>query len=86
VRVRAHSRLAPLAGSGVGSEGFYREATMPRIAAEDVAVAGVVGAGGAGFPTHVKLAARADTLLINAANVSPCCTRTRRCFASTPTS
>ena len=27
--------------------------------------AGVVGAGGAGFPTHVKLKAQADTVIIN---------------------
>ena len=40
---------------------------MPNITAEDVFQAGVVGAGGAGFPTHVKLAAKADTVLINAA-------------------
>ncbi len=44
---------------------------MAHITVEDVAEAGVVGAGGAGFPTHVKLAARADTLLINAAECEP---------------
>ena len=44
---------------------------MPNITVEDVASAGVVGAGGAGFPTHVKLAARADTLLLNAAECEP---------------
>jgi len=38
---------------------------------EKVAEAGVVGAGGAGFPTHVKLSARADTVLINAAECEP---------------
>lgn len=32
---------------------------------------GVVGAGGAGFPTHVKLAARADTFAVNAAECEP---------------
>ncbi len=32
---------------------------------------GVVGAGGAGFPTHVKLAATVDTLIINAAECEP---------------
>jgi Na+-translocating ferredoxin:NAD+ oxidoreductase RnfC subunit len=31
----------------------------------------VVGAGGAGFPTHVKLAANADTVLVNAAECEP---------------
>jgi len=33
--------------------------------------AGVVGAGGAGFPTHVKLAGQARTLIINAAECEP---------------
>jgi len=32
---------------------------------------GVVGAGGAGFPTHVKLAAKADTFAVNAAECEP---------------
>ncbi len=40
---------------------------MRKTTVEDVAEAGVVGAGGAGFPTHVKLAAEADTVLVNAA-------------------
>ncbi len=31
----------------------------------------MVGAGGAGFPTHVKLAGKADTVLINAAECEP---------------
>jgi Na+-translocating ferredoxin:NAD+ oxidoreductase RnfC subunit len=44
---------------------------MPRIKVDEIAEAGVVGAGGAGFPTHVKLAAHADTLLINAAECEP---------------
>lgn len=33
--------------------------------------AGVVGAGGAGFPTHVKLNARADCFIVNAAECEP---------------
>jgi len=33
--------------------------------------AGVVGAGGAGFPTHVKLAARVDTVIANGAECDP---------------
>jgi len=33
--------------------------------------AGVVGAGGAGFPTHVKLDASVDTLIINGAECEP---------------
>ena len=38
---------------------------------EKIRNAGVVGGGGAGFPTHVKLAAKADTVLINAASCEP---------------
>ena len=44
---------------------------MAEISVETIAAAGVVGAGGAGFPTHVKLAAKADTVLINAAECEP---------------
>lgn len=36
-----------------------------------VKAAGVVGAGGAGFPTHVKLQAQVDTFLVNAAECEP---------------
>src|SRR5512140_1000004 len=45
--------------------------SMSEITCESVAAAGVVGAGGAGFPTHVKLAGKADTVLINAAECEP---------------
>ena len=38
---------------------------------EKVKNAGVVGAGGAGFPTHIKLAAKADVFLVNAAECEP---------------
>ncbi len=38
---------------------------------EQISNAGVVGAGGAGFPTHVKLNAKADTLVCNAAECEP---------------
>ncbi len=44
---------------------------MSTIALQDVFEAGVVGAGGAGFPTHVKLAGKADTVVINAAECEP---------------
>ncbi|HUS92379.1 MAG TPA: 4Fe-4S dicluster domain-containing protein [Phycisphaerae bacterium] len=44
---------------------------MSKVTIQQVAEAGVVGAGGAGFPTHVKLAGRADTVLINAAECEP---------------
>lgn len=39
--------------------------------AEQVKAAGVVGAGGGGFPTHVKLTAKADTLIANGAECEP---------------
>ena len=38
---------------------------------EKVKAAGVVGAGGAGFPTHVKLAAQAEIFLVNGAECEP---------------
>ena len=38
---------------------------------EQVKEAGVVGAGGAGFPTHVKLASQADTVIANGAECEP---------------
>jgi Na+-translocating ferredoxin:NAD+ oxidoreductase RnfC subunit len=38
---------------------------------EAVRAAGVVGAGGAGFPTHVKLAAHVDTVIANGAECDP---------------
>ncbi|MCU0771829.1 MAG: 4Fe-4S dicluster domain-containing protein [Verrucomicrobia bacterium] len=39
--------------------------------ADQVRLAGVVGAGGGGFPTHVKLAAKADTVIANGAECEP---------------
>ena len=33
--------------------------------------AGIVGAGGAGFPTHVKSGAKADTVIANGAECEP---------------
>ncbi len=44
---------------------------MTGITLQQIAQAGVVGSGGAGFPTHVKLAAKADTVIINAAECEP---------------
>jgi len=38
---------------------------------ETVRDAGVVGAGGAGFPTHVKLSAQAEYFIVNAAECEP---------------
>lgn len=37
----------------------------------DIESLGVIGAGGAGFPTHVKLNARPDTVIVNAAECEP---------------
>lgn len=44
---------------------------MAQITTADIANAGVVGAGGAGFPTYVKLQAKPDTIVINAAECEP---------------
>ena len=44
---------------------------MARSIVEQVRDAGVVGAGGAGFPTHVKLAAQVDTVIANGAECEP---------------
>jgi len=38
---------------------------------DQIAQSGVVGAGGAGFPTHIKLSGKADTVVINAAECEP---------------
>ncbi len=38
---------------------------------DQVKAAGVVGAGGGGFPTHVKLGAKADTIIANGAECEP---------------
>jgi len=38
---------------------------------ESVRTAGVVGAGGAGFPTHVKLASKAEYVILNGAECEP---------------
>ena len=38
---------------------------------EIVKEAGIIGAGGAGFPTHVKLDAKADYIIVNGAECEP---------------
>ncbi len=48
---------------------------------EAVRNAGVVGAGGAGFPTHVKLQARVDTIIANGAECEPLLCTDRRTMA-----
>ncbi len=44
---------------------------MSGITPDIVRAAGVVGAGGAGFPTYVKLSGKADTVVLNAAECEP---------------
>jgi len=44
---------------------------MAQITAQTVEACGVVGAGGAGFPTHVKLSAQAEYVILNAAECEP---------------
>lgn len=43
---------------------------MP-VTLEQIESCGVVGAGGAGFPTHIKLKSRADTIILNGAECEP---------------
>ncbi len=38
---------------------------------KEIEKCGVIGAGGAGFPTHVKLNSRPDTIIVNAAECEP---------------
>lgn len=49
-----------------------------------VRAAGVVGAGGAGFPTHVKLAAKADLCIVNGAECEPMLRADQQLAASQP--
>lgn len=44
---------------------------MRELIVEKIRRAGVVGAGGAGFPTHVKVNASVDTVLVNGASCEP---------------
>ena len=44
---------------------------MKELIVEKIRNAGVVGAGGAGFPTHVKVNAKVDTVLVNGASCEP---------------
>jgi len=44
---------------------------MSNLELEIVKNAGVIGAGGAGFPTHIKLSAKVDTLIVNGAECEP---------------
>ena len=51
---------------------------------EKVKAAGVVGAGGAGFPTHVKLEAKADLFLVNGAECEPMLRTDQQLMAKQP--
>ncbi|GMU20540.1 MAG: hypothetical protein AMXMBFR13_06370 [Phycisphaerae bacterium] len=44
---------------------------MAAVSVDTVESCGVVGAGGAGFPTHIKLKAKADVIILNAAECEP---------------
>ena len=44
---------------------------LPDHIREQVKAAGIIGAGGAGFPTHVKLDASVDTVIANGAECEP---------------
>jgi Na+-translocating ferredoxin:NAD+ oxidoreductase RnfC subunit len=44
---------------------------MPATLVDAVRAAGIVGAGGAGFPTHVKVGARVDVVIANGAECEP---------------
>ncbi len=44
---------------------------MSNSLAEQILAAGVVGAGGAGFPTHVKATSHVDTVVVNGAECEP---------------
>lgn len=63
--------LVELAGRSTILSGEAVSESMASITVQTVAEAGVVGAGGAGFPTHVKLSGKADSVLINAAECEP---------------
>ena len=54
---------------GQGPMGYSRRNSCD--SGRKVKQAGVVGAGGGGFPTHVKLAAKADTVIANGAECEP---------------
>jgi len=51
---------------------------------EKVRAAGVVGAGGAGFPTHLKLSAQVDTVIANGAECEPLLHADRHLMARYP--
>ncbi len=52
-------------------EGAERVSTNPEVTVESIRKNGIVGAGGAGFPTYAKLRNWADVLILNAAECEP---------------
>ena len=51
---------------------------------DSVRAAGVVGAGGAGFPTHVKLNGKAEYVIANGAECEPYLTGDHRMMVENP--
>lgn len=79
----------------VENDGQYETAEFTPLESKDkkdiinaVKEAGIVGLGGAGFPTHVKLSPKEpdkiDTIIINAAECEPYITADYRCMMETP--
>ena len=79
----------------VENDGLYETADFTPLASRDsqaiidaVKEAGIVGLGGAGFPTHVKLSPKEpdkiDTIIINAAECEPYITADYRCMMESP--
>ena len=76
-------RATPMGKSAhivIANDGQYETVTLPALEnpskdeiVERIKLAGIVGMGGAGFPTHVKLMPKdkVDTLIINAAECEP---------------
>ena len=56
--------------SGAGSTGKTGWESMEQVSAV-LRQNGIVGAGGAGFPTYAKLDKRADTIIMNCAECEP---------------
>lgn len=55
----------------LGNPDVTRERPMTKQIVEKIRNAGVVGAGGAGLPTHIKADAAVDTVLVNGASCEP---------------
>lgn len=79
----------------VENDGLYEQAEFTPVAERTpeaiigaVKEAGIVGLGGAGFPTHVKLSPKEpdkiDTIIINAAECEPYITADYRCMMEIP--